>query len=295
MKIIFFFIDGLGVAELDKDINPLYYTQSGIFNTTRKQLPGEGILKPLDATLGVKGFPQSATGQTTLYTGINAPKLISKHVSGFPNAILRNLLQRRSIFMVLKQNGLRCLFINAFRPIFFSSPELFASRGLSASSEMNRAAGLPFKTLGDIRNDAALYHDYSNQELIQKGFDLPEFDSHQAAEILIRQLENYDFILYEYFLTDVAGHSRNMEMAINELYKIEQLLLVLINRINFQNTVLLAVSDHGNIEDISVKSHTCHPAYLAVWGASGEVALKSLTDVYPFVLEMIAVSPPFNM
>jgi 2,3-bisphosphoglycerate-independent phosphoglycerate mutase len=289
MKILFIFIDGLGIAALNKDKNPLYYTTTGIFSTRASRLPQGGILFPLDATLGIEGLPQSATGQTALYTGLNAPEIIGKHLTGFPNTTLRKILSERSLFVVLKKFGLHCAFLNAFRPVFFSSPQIFTNAGLSASSEMNRAAGLPFRTLRDIREGKALYHDYTNNELIAKGFEVPEFDYHKAAKIMTHTIRSYDFMLYEYFLTDKAGHSKNMDAAISEIKKVENLLLEILRHIDFKDTVVIAVSDHGNIEDISVKTHTYHPAFMAVWGFEAKKVILSLKDVYSFVLEILDV------
>jgi 2,3-bisphosphoglycerate-independent phosphoglycerate mutase len=295
MKVIFIFIDGLGVTELNKNKNPVSYTSSDIFHSNISKLLRNGVLFPLDATMGTWGLPQSATGQTSLYTGINAQKLIGKHLTGYPNETLRIILHQRSLFVILKKNGLECLFLNAFRPVFFTSPELFSGKGLSASSEMNRAADLPFKTLQDVRDGKALYHDYTNKELMAKGFTIPEFSGQKAADIIIKQLKYYDFILYEYFLTDKAGHSLNMDKALNELKRVEILLQALIHTMDFRTTVLIAVSDHGNIEDMTIKTHTRHPAFMAVWGSDINVAFNSLIDVHPFVLDIMGVPSTSNI
>ena len=44
-------------------------------------------LLALDAVLGVKGRPQSATGQTSLFTGVNAAAVLGRHLRGFPNRL----------------------------------------------------------------------------------------------------------------------------------------------------------------------------------------------------------------
>ena len=108
MKIIFIFIDGLGVTELNKNKNPLSFTSSDIFHSNSSRLLRDGVLFPLDAGMGIKGLPQSATGQTSLYTGLNAQKLIGKHLTGYPNKILREMLKLRSLFVILKKNGYTC-------------------------------------------------------------------------------------------------------------------------------------------------------------------------------------------
>jgi len=58
-----------------------------------------------DACLGVPGRPQSATGQSTLLSGENAPAAIGQHLLGFPNARLRSWLEPRSVFRALAEEG----------------------------------------------------------------------------------------------------------------------------------------------------------------------------------------------
>jgi 2,3-bisphosphoglycerate-independent phosphoglycerate mutase len=244
----------------------------------------------LDACLGVPGLPQSATGHTTIYTGRNGPKVIGRHLYGFPNAALRKLLQLHGIFLSLQQKNIHCKFINAFRPVFFTTPEIFQNLNLSATTEMNRFAGLPFSTLRMIRENEALYHDYTNKELVEKSFKLPLFSAEKAAEVLVHESQKNQLILYEYFLTDFAGHSRHMEQAISEIRKVEQLIEALLNKINFSDTFLIIVSDHGNIEDLRTKSHTLNPAFMAIWKPESVHKLPdflSLMDIHPFLYSVL--------
>ena len=82
MSLLLFFIDGLGIGTrgaqnpfdgLD-DAAPL-----AVFQNEQPELPFEGVLAVTDARLGVDGRPQSASGQTTILTGINAPARIGHH------------------------------------------------------------------------------------------------------------------------------------------------------------------------------------------------------------------------
>jgi len=143
-KLIIIFIDGVGIGELNPSFNPCYFSKTGIFNSSGSDLPDGGTQYPLDSQLGVPGYPQSATGHTTIYTGTNASALINKHLYGFPNADLRIVLREKSLFVHLTRQGLRCKFMNAFRPIFFTTPELFKDKHMSATTEMNKFSGLPF-------------------------------------------------------------------------------------------------------------------------------------------------------
>jgi hypothetical protein len=244
----------------------------------------------LDARLGVTGLPQSATGHTTIYTGRNGPGLIGKHLYGYPNAALRNLLQEHGIFVSLQQKNISCKFMNAFRPVFFTTPEIFQDLHLSATTEMNKFAGLPFCSIEMIKGKKALYHDYTNKELIEKSFKMNPFSGEDAAQVLINESAKYQLILYEYFLTDFAGHGRDMERAISELRKVEQLLDALLRKINLQETLLMVVSDHGNIEDLRTKSHTLNPAYMAIWKSEAVdniPVFRTLQDIHPFIYRVL--------
>ncbi len=286
MSVIVIFVDGVGIGQQDVSYNPCLHSNYQIFSPTIN-LPFNGIQFSLDACLGVNGLPQSATGQSSIYTGKNAAKLIGKHLFGFPNQKLKELLIKQSVFEKLNSLSYRCKFINAFRPVFFTSPEIFNNVRLSVTSEMNRAARLPFCSIKDIKNKNALYHDFTNKELIEKGFQLPIFDSKTASKVLIDQSKKYDLILYEYFLTDKAGHSKNMKYAISEINKIESLIYMVIEKSEGTNTSIIVCSDHGNIEDLRSRSHTYNPAYFAVWTKKNIQKLSSLMDIYSLIKKLV--------
>ena len=111
------FVDGVGAGAADAASNPLArgeFLLSRFADGSGAALPGGGGAALLDARLGVPGRPQSATGQATLLTGENAPALLGRHLLGFPDRTLRELLERRSIFRRLAAGGLRAAFANAY-------------------------------------------------------------------------------------------------------------------------------------------------------------------------------------
>ncbi len=294
MRVLLFFIDGLGIGVRDKKLNPCADERIRFFNhfsedNFPKQVGKGGLIKPIDANLGVKGLPQSATGQTALYTGINAAKVLGKHLSGFPNQKLRDILAADSILRKFSQNGKKAVFINAYRPIFFEMGPEALVRFLSVTSIMNWKAGLPFFTLKDLENKKCLYHDFTNRELIRKGFAAPEFSPWEAGKILAQQSRNFDFCLYEYFKSDRAGHAGNFNDAVNLLLTVEDFLETLLNEINLSDTLLILTSDHGNIEDLSKKSHTTNPVPLMCWGKNCKKIfekINSILDVAPAILDL---------
>jgi bisphosphoglycerate-independent phosphoglycerate mutase (AlkP superfamily) len=291
LHFLLIFLDGVGVGPLDPAFNPFSFAQAGIFNSTDNQLLAGGRRFLLDASLATAGLPQSATGQTAIYTGVNAARLIGKHLFGFPNQTLRHLLATDSLFIKLNAAGLSCRFINAFRPVFFTTPQLFTHLSMSATTEMNRAAGLRFSTLDHIRKGEAIYHDFSNSSLIKSGFDLPLFSARQAAQILSEQSRQYDLLLYEYFLTDIAGHAQNMTQAVQEMQKVETLIRELTLQLDFDHTILIVVSDHGNLEDLRTKSHTSNPAFMGIWTKKISGSFRTLLDITPFIINQLVEKP----
>ena len=295
MRIIFIFIDGLGIGDNDLNRNPCAQSKIRLFNSFitdsfPKTIIFDGIVKPIDAKLDVPGIPQSATGQATLFTGINAAKLLNAHLSGFPNKELRFLLEKHSIHVILKNIGKRPAFINVYRPIFFEKGPENLIRFLSVTSIANWKADLQFFDFDHLLAEQAIYHDFTNLELIKRGFKVPLFSAEKAGQILARSSQNYDFCLYEYFKTDWAGHAKDLNYATQLLIKLERFIIALLNQLDMSKTLVILTSDHGNIEDLSVHTHTLNPVPLIVWGKYRNkliARIESLTDVSPQLLKLV--------
>ncbi len=293
--ILLVFIDGLGIGENDPTINPctepgLRFFRHFADETFPKRLDPLGFALGLDATLGVKGLPQSATGQTALLTSINASKLLGRHLNGLPNQLLREVIAEHSVFKQVTQAGLRAAFLNAFRPPFFDYNPYDIIRRLSVSSVANLYAGLPFFDLDDLRNERSVYQDMTNQSLQELGFDVPLFSPEKAGAIIGRQSQAYHFSMYEYFQTDFAGHSKDLERAKGELFKLDRFLAALLDSVDLRKTLVVVTSDHGNIEDLSFKGHTRNPAMTLLFGHGSQnllPALRSILDITPAFLSLI--------
>src|SRR5512140_1367044 len=98
-RVLLFFLDGVGIGARDQGRNPFFAAHLPVFRSlTGGNIPSlrsgplespHGSVRPLKATLGVPGLPQSGTGQTTLLTGINASAQIGKHFGPYPYSTLR--------------------------------------------------------------------------------------------------------------------------------------------------------------------------------------------------------------
>lgn len=302
MRVLLVFIDGIGLGRYRPD-NPFAFTATpGI----KRLLDGSSLVQEslgcsgskvsllgLDAVLGVPGLPQSATGQASLFTGINAPKLIGKHMSGFPDQALRGLLARKGIFKQLHRHGFRTNFANAYRPPFFKHLQ----RGLpgnrySCSTLITFYGGLPFHGLDDLDNGRALFMDITNDILKKMGFDVPLISPEEGAQRLLKIANSFHFCLFEYFLSDLAGHMKDRTEAKRIVDLLDRFIATLADGAKEDETMLIVTSDHGNLEDLSTGDHTLNmvPALLiGSYKVRRRMAKKifNLTDVLPAVLKIL--------
>jgi 2,3-bisphosphoglycerate-independent phosphoglycerate mutase len=262
-NVVFVFIDGIGIGPRDQESNPLASFDGKILRFFREEnveLPDHGTCIPTDACLGVEGVPQSATGQTTLFTGINAAEEVGRHVQAYPSGKLRQLIASQSIFRKLTNEHLQVTFANAYTPRYFEK----RPRWVSATTHMCESAEIPLRTMENLGSGAALFMDFTNRTLLDLGFDVPVNSPAQAAEILVNLGRDYDLCLYEFFLTDLVGHRGTLEEAVILLKEVDEFLAEVVARTNSGS--LIVTSDHGNIEDMSHGLHTRNPVPTLLWG-----------------------------
>lgn len=289
-SVLFIFIDGLGIGQRDennpfagiKNVDPLAH-----FIGEKGDVIYDGLMIPTDACLGIEGRPQSASGQTTILTGINAPKLLGFHKQGFPNQTLRDVIRDKSIFLQLKnKNVTENVFVNAYTPQFFTE----TPRWKSATTCAVEAAGLQFRKLPDLLGKKALFHDFTNQTLREKGFNVPVFSASDAAEILADITATHRFTLYEHFTTDKIGHDRDYARAETHLPLLAKFISETLKRVDLEKTTVILTSDHGNIENLSVRNHTLNNVPTIIWGwENKKIAerIKDLTDITPAILQLL--------
>jgi 2,3-bisphosphoglycerate-independent phosphoglycerate mutase len=290
VSVLLFFIDGLGMGtrgphnpfdRLD-DAAPL-----AIFQDETPDIPFGGLLSPTDARLGVDGRPQSASGQTTILTGINAAAVIGQHKQGFPNAALLDIIREHSIFLQLKRAGVNEItFANTYTKKFFES----RPRWISATTAAVEAAGLQFNTVSDLRRGRAVYQDFTNAMLIERGEAMDLRTPDEAGEVLANIVAANKFTLYEYFITDKIGHAQDYEAASRVLRSLASFIRSLLAKLDLDKTTVILTSDHGNIEDLSLRNHTLNPVPTIVWGQQRErlaARIQSLTDITPGIVDVL--------
>lgn len=291
---LLFFIDGLGIGTRGAH-NPLDgLTEAAplaIFQNEPPVIPFDGILAITDPRLGVEGRPQSASGQTTILTGINAPAAIGHHKQGFPNRPLLDIIREHSIFLQLKRAGVApIIFANTYTKFFFES----RPRWISATTAAVEAAGLSFNTVADLRDGRALYQDFTNAMLIQRGEQVDLRTADEAGEVLANIVARHRFTLYEYFITDKVGHAQDADKAHAVLTNLARMIRKLLELVDLKSTTVILTSDHGNIEDLSTRSHTLNHVPTLVWSANNKsiaARIASLTDITPAIMQTLAPGP----
>jgi 2,3-bisphosphoglycerate-independent phosphoglycerate mutase len=285
MSVLLLFVDGLGLGEDAPDRNPVARARLGRLRLFRDRPAPDtsAAFVPTDACLGVAGLPQSATGQTSILAGVNAAAVVGRHVNGYCTGSLAKLLNGRSLFSRVRAAGGDATFANAYTPKYLESPPRF----LSVSTVATGQAGLRFRTLEDLARGEAVFHDFTNRLLPERGYYLPPITPREAGGRLARLAEAHTFTMYEHFLPDLAGHAQDMDQGVKLLEGLEAFLDAVLDVLDLSRTLLLLTSDHGNLEDLSTKRHTRNPVPTLIWGrGAAEVAarISSLPDLSPAIL-----------
>lgn len=276
-RVLLIFLDGLGIGDRSED-NPLSGATApeiAYFRDFETKIEGRSVART-DPRLGVAGRPQSASGQTTILTGINAPATLGYHKQGFPNAELREVIGTHSIFRQLKTLGIAPnVFANTYTPRFFAE----TPRWKSATTVAVEAAGMQFNRLPDLVGGKSLFHDFTNTLLAESGYDVPIRTPEEAGEILAEISFRHRFTLYEHFITDKIGHDQNMALALKHLPRLAKFVRSAVANVDLETTTVILTSDHGNIEDLSVRNHTLNDVPTVIWGRRHEGIGKTITDL----------------
>jgi len=300
VSVLFVFVDGVGAGAADPSVNPLArepFLLSRFSDGSGAALPAGGRAALADACLGVPGRPQSATGQSTILSGENAPAAVGAHLLGFPSARLRAWLEPRSLFRALHQDGLRACFANAFPVAHLRAlglpadgepeidPQLLRRRSrASATTVAFAAGGSSFRTWADARAGRALTHDVTGARANAYGAGLPARTPEDGARILLGLARENDLTMFEFFETDEAGHARSMERGLEALSRLDRMLRAVAEGLRPGDSLVVA-SDHGNLEDVSHRNHTLNPVPVLGFGpaAGGVERVRDLTGIAPLL------------
>jgi 2,3-bisphosphoglycerate-independent phosphoglycerate mutase len=268
MRILFLFLDGIGLGLDDPEVNPLARAEMpflesilGSNKLTASAAPFSGEqagLLALEAGLGIPGLPQSATGQAVLLTGVNIPAELGYHYGPKPNIqVAGYLTSGNTLFSWLRAEGRAAALLNAYPPRYFSGIEsgkrLYSSIPLAYTS-----AGYVLFNQEDYFGGRALSADFTGQgwRSMLGIADAPVLSANDAGMRLGQLAQNYDFALFEYWASDYAGHKQDMAWATSQLETFDGVLEGLLSSWDLDEDLILVSSDHGNMEDLSTRRHT---------------------------------------
>ena len=309
MRVLFIFLDGIGLGENDPEINPLARAKMPHLNAL---LDGRSLIKDsapfygehatlvaIDPAVGVSGLPQSATGQGILVTGINIPAELGYHYGPKPNPEVAAFLEDGTLFSRFAKAGMKTTLLNAYPPRYFdgidSGKRLYSSIPLAVTN-----AGLPLFRYDDLFAGRALSADFTGEGWrTMLGFPhSPAMAPHQAGRKLAALAKEYDFSLFEYWASDYAGHKQQMETAVGLMEIFDEVLGGLMEEMKDENGMMkdellvVVTSDHGNMEDLSTRQHTDANVPALVIGdktARDEFTrdMKDLTDIAPAIWKTV--------
>lgn len=296
-RVLFVFLDGVGVGERDAARNPFARAAlPHLRGLLGGDLPFRGEAGALatragwvaaDATLGVPGRPQSGTGQTTLLTGENAPRLFGRHFGSWVPTPLRPLLQAESLLARAVAAGRAVCFANAYPLRFLPS---LTQRRPAAPPLAAHAAGLLWRDAAELRVGRAVASSITHERWRERfgAGVVPEVAPEQAGRVLAGLAAEHRLTFFAHYDTDAAGHRQELGAAVAALEKVDRFLGGVLAALP-ADTLLVLASDHGNLEDVAA-GHTLNPVpVIAAGPGSAELLgrVRDLTHLAPALLELV--------
>lgn len=294
---MFVFLDGVGLGD-EAAYNPWAVAPTPLLDAllgsrltaslkpvTRPAL----VVRHLDAGLGYPGLPQSATGQATLLTGVNAAAVMNGHYGPYPGPTLKELLKVGTLFSAVSAAGGKSVLANAFPPSYLQRVE--EGYKVSVPVYAALAAGLTLGDLAAYRAGLALSADLTGDALQALDASLPVLLPEAAGRRLAEMAKRHTLTFFDFWLSDTAGHRWPLDQAIALVARLDRFLAGLVGGLDLAEVTLLITSDHGNLEDKRVKTHTANPVPLLALGpgAGAYAGAESLLDVFGAALDSLGL------
>ena len=297
MAFYFIFWDGVGYGKKDPSVNPFFAahlpTMRSLFGgnlpsfSFKKYSAPSLSLTPVNTTLRVGGLPQSGTGQTAIMTGVNGAKFVGKHFGPHPYSTLVPIIKEQNLFTQLQKTGRTSFFINGYPQKYFDY--IFGPKGKIPTIALSYLSiGKQLNSHQAVLNRTAISADITGSRWKELGHeDVEPMDPADVGRLYYTIGRQYDLTFFEYFVTDMAGHAREMKTAVEMLERMDGLLAGLLEKFDYGNDTILIVSDHGNIEDLTVRTHTRNPVPLIVIGRRHSYLasrIRDLTHITPAIV-----------
>lgn len=287
-NVILVFLDGVGIGQKDTNKNIFFKEKFSFIEDTFHDIPhhdniplinNDKYIIGLDAVMGVNGIPQSGTGQTSIFCGVNAQKILGQHFGPFPHSSLNSILEFNNIYKSLIDLGFSSVFVNAYPKAFFKYLRE-GKRRLTVTTKTYLSAGKKLFKSKELWSGDSLSAEITNiRWKTELNYKIPIISPYLAANRLLKISKKYHLTVFEYFLTDHIGHGRIKPNDSLLLLRDLDLFLFKVIIDLPSNTTLIITSDHGNLEDISVKTHTLNKAFTLIAGKHSKFLFNYLDNI----------------
>jgi len=303
MRVLFLFLDGIGLGDDNPEINPFAVantpTMLSLTNGQRwlrgigQQNHERATFIPTDPRLGVPGRPQSGTSQAVILTGLNVPEIVGRHYGPKPNEETRNILDRENLFKTVRESGKDAALLDAYPPRLLNDIE----RGKTLPSSIQyaaRASGQDLFTMEDLNSRRAITAEWTGKPWHEhlKLTDTPLYTPREAGHLLVELAQKYEFAFHSHWMTDYLGHRGPFEAAVRILETFDEVLAGVLEKWDDDKGLVIVSSDHGNMEHIGDRKHTENDVPTLIIGNGRETfvdGFQSLMDFTPRILQFLGL------
>lgn len=294
---LFVFLDGVGLGSSAADVNPFAAASTPVLTEVLGGPLTNGLVghqrprftfRPLDATLGHPGLPQSATGQASLLTGRNAVRVMNRHYGPWPGPTLQRMLTEGNLFSEFRAAGRNAMLANAYPPRYLQA---LTGRKLRtnafAFAQLGSGGRLP--DLADYAAGSAVSADLTGVYLHSLDPAGPVLTPERSGALLAQLALKNDLTVFDFWLSDQTGHRGSFTDAVELISQLDEFLGGVFA--SAANLTVLITSDHGNLEDKSVRTHTRAPVPLIVSGTGAPYFQKvnTIAEVAPAIRRLAGI------
>ena len=302
MRVLMIFLDGIGLGPDDPVSNPFAVARTPVLcslaggkrwlaNTGRQQ--GErSLFLPTDPRLGVAGRPQSGTGQATIFSGRNVPRLTGVHYGPKPDAATRTMLAGDNLFKQLVAGGKTAALLEAYPPSWHRA--IKSGRRLRSSyQQAAHEAGVRMMDQEDLWRGDALPVDWTGEHWPRPAGRerLTKRRPREAGAHLVQLARRYDFSLLAHWPSDVIGHRGTLAEGVALLETFDAVMDGVLDAWDDHEGLVIICSDHGNMERIGDRRHTCNDVPTVVIGEKRRIFDAdnlTLADIAPGILRAMS-------
>jgi 2,3-bisphosphoglycerate-independent phosphoglycerate mutase len=111
---------------------------------------------------------------------------------------------------------------------------------------------------------------------------------------MAKMARDYDFSLFSTWISDEIGHKGEFDKGVEFLELFDAVMAGLLDVWDDNKELIIITSDHGNMEDLSIRQHTENDVPTVVIGSARHVFAEnftSLMDITPHILNLLLPVP----